>query len=133
MPSDVTTSNDPNNGFYPFEYSLLPACARSCKILATTEGNCVPPAAPVSNAETHTDRICQSEYVRSLHVSGTIFHDVCSEADDQVIYHYYNDVCGTPDVTVVVYTVVMTQADYDDDAEYLLDDGQAYQCYVYTH
>jgi hypothetical protein len=95
-------------GFYPFDYSVLPACARSCKILATSEHNCVPPVAPVSNAEVYTECICQSEYLRSLHASGVICHDFCSEAVDQIIHHYYNDVCRTPTVTVIVSTVVQT-------------------------
>jgi hypothetical protein len=108
MPSSGVGSVKQKYGFYPFDYSVMPACARLCKILATSEHNCVPPVAPVSNAEVYTDCICQSDYLWTLHASGVICHDVCSEADDQIIYHYYNDVCGTPAVTVVVSTVVQT-------------------------
>ncbi|KAH7391700.1 hypothetical protein BKA66DRAFT_439500 [Pyrenochaeta sp. MPI-SDFR-AT-0127] len=78
-----------------FDYHQLPACALDCKILETSELNCIPPAAPCSNQWTYQDCVCQSDYLRSLHTSGAICHDVCSDEDDEVIYHYYNSLCGT--------------------------------------
>ncbi|KAF1845593.1 uncharacterized protein K460DRAFT_405843 [Cucurbitaria berberidis CBS 394.84] len=79
-----------------FDYSQLPSCARNCKILETSELNCVPPTAPSSSQATYVDCLCQSEYLRSLHANGEICHDVCDEKDDLAIYHSYNSICNTP-------------------------------------
>ena len=80
------------------EYDKLPSCARSCKVLETSELNCLPPAAPVSSQAIYNDCVCQSGYLRSLHASGEICHQVCDDEDDLMIYHYYNALCGTAHV-----------------------------------
>jgi hypothetical protein len=80
------------------EYDKLPSCARSCKVLETSELNCLPPAAPVSSQAIYKDCVCQSGYIRSLHASGEICRQVCNDEDDLMIYHYYNTLCGTAHV-----------------------------------
>jgi hypothetical protein len=75
------------------DYQQLPPCARSCKILAVSELNCVPPAAPVSNYATYLDCLCKSDYLKSLHRTGVLCHDFCNGEDDAVIHEYYNVLC----------------------------------------
>ncbi|KAF1836783.1 hypothetical protein BDW02DRAFT_208171 [Decorospora gaudefroyi] len=91
-----------------FDYLKLPSCARSCKILQISESNCVPPASPVADRNTYVDCVCQSEYLRSLHVGGKICHTVCSDQDDQAIQQYYNGFCGTPTPTSTASSTLAT-------------------------
>jgi hypothetical protein len=79
-----------------FDYDALPACARSCTILQVSQLNCIPPAAPTSNLLTYRNCICQSEYLRSLHDSGVICHEACSDVDDEIIHSYYNTLYEHP-------------------------------------
>ncbi|KAF2033882.1 hypothetical protein EK21DRAFT_86033 [Setomelanomma holmii] len=78
------------------EFSELPACAKSCKILSTSEANCVPPATPVANAATYLSCFCQSDYLKTLRINGSICNQFCSNEDDLSTYEYYNKLCGTP-------------------------------------
>lgn len=91
-------------------YGQLPACATDCKILRTSELNCLPPAAPFSSEEVYRDCLCQSEYLRNLHSNGDICHDVCSDQDDEFIYHYYNSLCGMPHPTHTLTSTLATMA-----------------------
>jgi hypothetical protein len=52
------------------DYDVLPACARSCKMLQISGGNCISLAAPTSDLSTYRDCVCQSDYLRSLYASG---------------------------------------------------------------
>ncbi|KAF1914868.1 hypothetical protein BDU57DRAFT_306121 [Ampelomyces quisqualis] len=85
-----------------FDFNRVAACARTCSIILTSELNCVPPAAPVSNNATYLDCFCTSGYLKSLHRDGEICHQVCKHEDDIAIHEYYNSLCGVPDQAVSI-------------------------------
>lgn len=75
-------------------YTDLPSCAKSCKIVNTSEKNCMPPLAPLAPVATYKDCFCQSEHLRSLHKSGDICQDFCNKEDALAIHEYYGVICG---------------------------------------
>lgn len=102
-----------NHDISLFDYDLLPACARSCRILEISEGNCVPPAAPISDLSTYRNCVCQSDYLRSLHTGGVVCQHVCNEEDDEIIHSYYVNMCTSPKpakTNMFISTLTMSSA-----------------------
>ncbi|OAG13879.1 hypothetical protein CC77DRAFT_590263 [Alternaria alternata] len=102
-----------NHDISLFDYDLLPACARSCRILEISEGNCVPPAAPISDLSTYRNCVCQSDYLRSLHTGGVVCQHVCNEEDDEIIHSYYVNICTSPKpakTNMFISTLTMSSA-----------------------
>jgi hypothetical protein len=84
------------------DFSKLPSCAKSsCLILAQSEANCVPPAAPVTTQEIYQSCLCQSTLLTSLHSSGQLCQQTGCSADDATkISQYYQDLCNSPAAAV---------------------------------
>jgi len=93
-----------------FDHTKLPSCAAICKILSISELNCVQPSAPVANGATYLNCVCQSDFLKSLHISGTICEPFCSDADAYSIYTWYNTLCGTPYTTLATTSTAVVSA-----------------------
>jgi len=74
------------------KWEQLPACARSCTVLTTSEAICIPPAAPVAPSLIYTDCLCKSAMIDIL----PLCTDVCNYTEAWDITDQYAELCSVP-------------------------------------
>ena len=79
-----------------FGSNQLPTCAQNCQVLLNAQIVCVPPAAPVTNAQTYKSCFCQSGYLNTLGTdASTICDTTCtSQTDRTQIQSWYKSYCA---------------------------------------